>query len=50
MLWSVEGDGNAVKAFLDGHETTSESLAMRADSGVNVPVAGLLGLASEDEV
>ena len=42
--------GNAVKAFLDGQETTSESVAMRADSGVNVPVAGLLGPASEDEV
>jgi len=42
--------GDAVKAFLDGQETTSESLAMRADSGVNVPVAGLLGPASEDEV
>jgi hypothetical protein len=42
--------GNAVKAFPDGQETTSESLAMRTDSGVNVPVAGLLGPASEDEV
>jgi hypothetical protein len=42
--------GNAVKAFLDGQETTSVSLATPADSGVNVPVAGLLGPASEDEV
>jgi hypothetical protein len=42
--------GNAVKAFLDSQQTTSESLATPADSGVNVPVAGLLGPASEDQV
>ncbi len=39
---------NAVKAFLQGQETSSESTAAPADaghssSGVNVPVAGLLG-------
>lgn len=42
--------GNAVRAILDGQETTSESLAIQAGSGINVPVAGLLGPASEDEV
>ena len=40
--------GNAVKAFLHGQEATSESIAGPADSGysssgVNIPVAGLLG-------
>jgi PE family len=46
--------GNAVKAFLQGQETTSGSIAAPAatgqpSSGVNIPVAGLLGPASEDE-
>ncbi len=46
---------NAVKAFLAGQETTSESIAASAGSGhsslgVNIPVSGLLGPASEDEV
>jgi PE family len=44
--------GNAVKAFLAGQEATSESVAAPADSGrsslgVNIPVSGLLGPASE---
>jgi PE family len=39
--------GNIVKAFLHGQETPSESFASSADLGVNVPVAGLLGPASE---
>lgn len=39
--------GNAMKAFLHGQETPSESLASSADLGVNIPVAGLLGPASE---
>jgi hypothetical protein len=41
---------NAVKAFLDGHETTSESLVTQAGSGVDVPAVGFLGPASEDGV
>ena len=39
--------GNVMKAFLHGQETPSESLASSADLGVNIPVAGLLGPASE---
>jgi hypothetical protein len=50
----VHTPGNAVKTFVSGQETTSHSTAAPADSGsassrVNIPVAGLLGPASEGE-